>query len=324
MRKLFILLSIITSGALHAEETFVMLSYSLISDSLDQTLPENKGEYKFDLSDLHPDLRETNLTYSIDNKPNQLYDYSEGDTLTLLLSSGSHTFQFYAGLEYQETTILYLTIANQHRQLYKIHFRRSLEQMHMRKPVIYLYPEVTTEVSVNVQPEGEFIFTYPNIETGWNFTCEPDGTLTRGEESYRYLFWESQQDATSSLINPNQGIIIPGSKTVEYLEAQMTDFGITSEERADLITYWGPLMQNKTNVYIYLLFNEECDAFASLEISPEPSEIARFYVIWTEVPDNYNPRLESQTIPKMKRDGFTVLEWGGAEVTAESILVNEM
>jgi hypothetical protein len=301
-----------------------MLSYYLVYDSLDQTLPQNISEYQFDLSDLHPSLRERNLTYSIDNGSNQLYDYSAGDTLTLQLSPGEHTFQFYAGSEYQETELMYLTIEDQHRQLYKINFRRSLGPMHMRKPVMYFYPEETTKISVDVKPQGSFTFTYPNIDTGWNFTCDPNGTLTRGEESYRYLFWESQQSTSTSLIDRKQGTVISGSKTVAYLEEQMTAFGMTSEERADLITYWGPLMQNKTNVYIYLLFNEECDAFASLKISPEPSEIARFYVIWTEVPDNYNLMLESQSIPKMQRDGFTVLEWGGAEVEAESILMNEL
>ena len=111
---------------------------------------------------------------------------------------------------------------------------------------------------------------------------------------------------------------------IVYLESQLKAFGMTAAERADFITYWGPQMQTKTNLYIYLLFNEVCNALASLEVSPEPTEIARFYVIWTEVPDDYNPTLESQTVPAMERDGFTVLEWGGIEVEAESILSEEL
>ena len=83
-------------------------------------------------------------------------------------------------------------------------------------------------------------------------------------------------------------------------------------------------MQTKTNLYIYLLFNEVCNDLASLTISPEPAEIARFYVLWTEVPEDYNPVLEPQQVPTMKREGFTVLEWGGIEVEAERILNEEL
>jgi hypothetical protein len=43
------------------------------------------------------------------------------------------------------------------------------------KPVIYLYPERDTKVSVQLQPAGAFTYTYPDYGKGWNGVAHPDG-----------------------------------------------------------------------------------------------------------------------------------------------------
>ncbi len=45
------------------------------------------------------------------------------------------------------------------------------------KPVIYLYPEQETMVSVSLDYAGTLTATYPAYENGWRVTAEPDGTL---------------------------------------------------------------------------------------------------------------------------------------------------
>ena len=45
------------------------------------------------------------------------------------------------------------------------------------KPVIYLYPEQKTAVSVSLDYAGTLTATYPAYENGWHITAEPDGTL---------------------------------------------------------------------------------------------------------------------------------------------------
>lgn len=323
MRNFLLFLFLAFSLNSFAKE-YVILPYSLIQDSLDTNLTKDEAVFMFDLSDLSVGIRDKKLIYSIDNGENLYYNYKEGDTMIINTTPGEHVFRFYGGSQYAETPYITLTIKKQHRSLYHINFQRALQEMMLRKPVLYFYPQETTDISVQVAPKGEFTFTYPDISSGWEFTSHPNGKLERDDESYRYLFWESEQKVSSSLLEPESGAVMSGSDGVVYLESQMTAFGMTSSEQADFITYWGPQMQNKTNVYIYLLFNEACDAFASIEISPEPTEIARFYVLWAEVPEDYNPALEPQEVPSMQRDGFTVLEWGGAEVKAESILVEEL
>ncbi len=324
MRNVLFVLLCIASFQANASRPGKFAPYTLVYDSVDQSLNNNEALYLFDLSVLETLFRDNQLIYSIDNGENLYYDYSAGDTLAVMSTPGSHTFRFYAGDEYSETPYMKLSIEEKHRQLYRINFKRSFMNEALKKPVIYLYPEETVDVTVDVNPVGDFTFTYPDIGQKWNFTCDPDGTLRRGDESYRYLFWESEQDIPSEIIPKNEGEVLSGSEAIGYLEMQMKKFGMTSEERADFITYWGPILQTKSNLYIYLLFNEVCDAFASLEISPKPAEIGRFYMIWAAVPDDYNPSLESQQIPKMQRDGFTVLEWGGTEVDASKILLEDL
>ena len=46
------------------------------------------------------------------------------------------------------------------------------------KPVIYLYPEEETTVSVQLDYTGQLTTTYPAYGDGWTVTAHPDGTLT--------------------------------------------------------------------------------------------------------------------------------------------------
>ena len=64
-------------------------------------------------------------------------------------------------------------------------------QYEILKPVIYLYPEQTTAVTVRLDYKGKFTCTYPDYPAGgWQVTARPDGTLTNKADGreYSYLF----------------------------------------------------------------------------------------------------------------------------------------
>ena len=64
------------------------------------------------------------------------------------------------------------------------------------KPVIYLYPKQSTDVSVTLgYPEEELTYTYPAYEDGWRVHAEPDGRLTNLKDgsTHYYLFWEGDK-----------------------------------------------------------------------------------------------------------------------------------
>ena len=187
----------------------------------------------------------------------------------------------------------------------------------MKKPVIYLYPETETQIDIQLKTTGDLTFTYPEYNDGWSVTADSLGNITTNGEAFNYLFWESECKFNASKLDRNQGVIIQQNELFSYLESALTTFGFNSKERADFITYWVPNMKDVTNLYIYFLFNEACDEFATLDISPEPAQIARFYMLWADAGTNYNEiGLLPQEIPTFTRDGFNVLEWGGAEIDA--------
>lgn len=52
------------------------------------------------------------------------------------------------------------------------------EEQAAAKPVIYLYPEKETTVTVKLDYAGALTCTYPAYGDGWTVTACPDGTLT--------------------------------------------------------------------------------------------------------------------------------------------------
>ena len=177
------------------------------------------------------------------------------------------------------------------------------------KPVIYLYPETETEVTVELQFAGDLTVTYPQYNGGWHVTAQPDGTLTddAGRE-YSYLFWEGDIDTEYDL---SQGYVVPGSETAEFLQQILADMGLTPREYNEFIVYWLPKMQD--NAYNLITF--QGDAYtdtAVLNISPEPDSILRVFMVWKPLDEPIEiiePEIES-----FERNGFTVVEWGGCEL----------
>ena len=316
---LFPILSLVFSVS--AEELKPQLAdYIILSDTLSSDLDNNQAEVEFQITGtVFPN--HDKIMYAVDYRENRTFDPAGGDPkLNLILTPRLHAFQFFYNSDYLEIEIDSLQLKDRHKMVVQLNFQPSQRYELVKKSVLYLYPPEKMDVTIEVLPQGAFTFTYPDISEGWNFTCSPDGQITDGKSSWPYLFWESEQEVTAEIIDISKGIVVPGTKAVAYLEQQLNDFGMTASEKADFITYWGPILQTKTNLYIYLLLDEECDAFASLKINPEPTHISRFYVIWSEVPAGYSPDLEPQKLRETQRDGFTVLEWGGVEIDAAKLL----
>ena len=86
------------------------------------------------------------------------------------------------------------------------------------KPVIYLYPEAETEVTVSLDYDGELTCVYPAFDGGasWSVTAAPDGTLTDAAgQTYNYLYWEGVSDADYDF---SEGFCVPGGDTAAFLE----------------------------------------------------------------------------------------------------------
>ncbi|WP_209341951.1 hypothetical protein [Flavonifractor sp. AGMB03687] len=180
------------------------------------------------------------------------------------------------------------------------------------KPVIYLYPEEETQVSVSLDFDGQLTSTYPAYEDGWTVEASPDGTLTDPATGRQYycLFWEG--------IGPTEydfsaGFCVAGENTAAFLEDALADLGLTEKEANEFIIYWLPKMEH--NPYNLISFQTEAYTdSAALTIDPAPDTLIRVFMAWQGL--DQPVEVEPQTLTAPDRTGFTAVEWGGAEVTA--------
>ena len=177
------------------------------------------------------------------------------------------------------------------------------------KPVIYLYPEKETKVSVNLDFSGKLTATYPEYDGGWKVTAMPDGTLfdENGREYY-CLYWEG---ISGTEYDFSKGFCIPGSKTAEFLENALPKLGLSPKEANEFIIYWLPQMiENEYNLISFQ--GEAYTDSAKLEIKPEPDTLIRIFMAWKPLEEAV--KIEPQELSAPERKGFTAVEWGGAKI----------
>lgn len=177
------------------------------------------------------------------------------------------------------------------------------------KPVIYLYPEEKTEVSVELDFNGQLMVTYPQYNNGWQVTAMPDGTLyDKDGNEYSYIFW----DGISSIdYDFSKGFCVKGEDTTEFLRESLKRLGLTPREYNEFIVYWLPLMQsNKYNVISF-----QTDRYtdnAVLNVTPAPDTVIRVYMAYYGSDEYVDIAPQELSVPD--RLGFTLVEWGGTEV----------
>ncbi|MFT5778141.1 MAG: hypothetical protein ACI837_001097 [Crocinitomicaceae bacterium] len=282
------------------------IEYTLESSELDANLPESESVYEFQFSG----IVDTTFTilYSVDGENGQTSLTQDGK-LTICAKPGKHIFQFFTW-HYSEIFTDSIEIKPQYRDLYTVNMTFSQVIQTTAKPVIYLYPEVSTQVSVQIDIVGANPFYYPSYDGRWECMVLPNGKIHMGDNSYNYLFWEAESIGTTLL--HREGFIVQKNDVVSFLEKQLSSIGFTSKEQADFITYWAPkLIQNDQN-FIQFMFNDACDELAELNISPTPDNIYRIYMLWQPTETTFEVK-EQEMLP-INRAGFSVLEWGGMEL----------
>lgn len=184
----------------------------------------------------------------------------------------------------------------------------------VRKPVVYLYPEVATRVHVRLELEGgELVAHYPKMhDDGWAVLASPDGELVdeASGRHHRYLFWEATRAGWE--LDPNHAHCVPGDAAAAFMERVCERYALTDAECGDFVTYWLPaLARNPYNV-IELVDEGTYAAYARLHVTPTPDTVIRPFMIFrrSETPVDVG----APALPQRERKGFTVVEWGGADL----------
>ena len=177
------------------------------------------------------------------------------------------------------------------------------------KPVIYLYPEEETAVSVQLDYAGKLTSTYPTYENGWTVTAQPNGTLTdQNGREYYCLFWEG---VSHTAYDFSTGFVVAGEETAAFLEDALAQLGLTEKEANEFMIYWLPQMEH--NAYNRIAFQTEAyTESAVLTVTPQPDSVLRVFMAWEPL-DKFE-EIEPQVLEPFSREGFTVVEWGGAKI----------
>jgi len=191
------------------------------------------------------------------------------------------------------------------------------QNMVLKKPVIYLYPTQEEQIVLTHYFKGEMLNTYPTYTDNWTVIAEPNGNLfnVKDKRNYKYLYWEGVYNFSREHYQFKSGFYVRNEDYVWFLQQKLAIIGLNENEINDFIVYWLPVMNQYKNCSIHFRINDNIDGSSVLESKPEADTLIRVFMEFSGV-DNLNsaPPIPEQTLPTYVRKGFTLVEWGGAEI----------
>ena len=174
------------------------------------------------------------------------------------------------------------------------------------KPVIYLYPEKTTKISVALPSFVNVTKSEPAYPAkGWNVIAQPNGTLTYNGSKYDSLFWEGTGVGYET---PKQGFIVKDGDVAGFLKTTLPKYGLNQKEIADFMEFWVPKFAGAPYYRISFLTTDWNKA-APLHVSPAPRTSIRLFMDWSKL--SGPATIAAPQIVTPSRDGYTLVEWGG-------------
>lgn len=180
------------------------------------------------------------------------------------------------------------------------------------KPIIYLYPEKETEISVELKNSEQLTVSYPRYIDGWKVLAKENGDLIdleTGRNLYS-LYYESENVINFKV--EKEGFVIKREDSAEFLEEKLEILGLTEREAEEFIIYWLPKLEENEYNYIRFASEEEIEENMPLKITPEPDTVIRVMMTFKGLEKPIE--VEEQKLETPERTGFVAVEWGGTEI----------
>ena len=176
------------------------------------------------------------------------------------------------------------------------------------KPVIYLYPQKEENIQILLNLKHGFSITRPKYSNGWNVLANPNGNLKdlKTGNHYSYLFWEGE---LADYKMPQEGFIVEKENIDNFFKEKLSYIGLNTKEINDFTDFWVERMKEKHFYFITFTLNADVDKLAPLSITPKPNTIIR--ILMDYKPIDKHIKVREQKLPKINRNGFVVVEWGG-------------
>ena len=175
------------------------------------------------------------------------------------------------------------------------------------KPVVYLYPQVSTVISVKVG--ADVTVSDPEYPAGgWrNVLAQPNGQLSYNGKAYDSLFWEGTGYGSYPAIT--SGTVVKHDDAAATIRRQLFEQGLTVKETNDFMVFWESKIPNKPYVRLTWLTTEQMNVLAPLSVYPKPDTLIRVFLDMEGLDQSI--KLPAQKLSSTFRKGFTVVEWGG-------------
>ena len=175
------------------------------------------------------------------------------------------------------------------------------------KPILYLYPEKETKVSVSFEHPEYLETTYPKFKDSWNVVAYPNGDLYDENHKYYYgLYWD---EVKVHAVDFHEGFYVDKNHAIDFLEEKLSKIGLNDRERNEFIMYWLPILEKNGKNLVYFELTDEREAVNRLKISPKPDSLLRIVIHVKKV--NKKVFIKEQKLSSFNRKGFTAVEWGG-------------
>lgn len=194
----------------------------------------------------------------------------------------------------------------------------------VKKPVIYLYPEKTTEVDFKFNFKGKLLTTFPKYDTSWKITAYSDGKIfdKKTNRFYNSLFWDGEMSFPSEHYNYRSGFVVTKKDLTSFLIQKLEHIGLNTNETNDFIQFWLPILEKNELNFIHFLVNSDYDCISTNDINPKPDTNLRVFMEFYGL--EHDIQIEEQKLPKTNRIGFTLVEWGGSDVSQNCVNKNNI
>ena len=185
----------------------------------------------------------------------------------------------------------------------------------LRKPIIYLYPMDRTKISIKLDFKGKLLTTFPKYQDGWDLIGFPDGQIQdkKTKRYYNSLFWDGEQNFPKEHYNYSEGFEISKNYLTEFLIQKLELIGLNNHETNDFIQFWLPILEKNELNFIHFYVNEDYDIFSKNIINPVPETLIRVFMEFYKI--DSKSYIAEQNFKKTIRKGFTLVEWGGSDVS---------
>jgi len=175
--------------------------------------------------------------------------------------------------------------------------------MIVKKPAIYLYPEESSNINVQLNINGKIINDIPEYNNGWNVFVTKEGLI---DNKYDYLFYEAKLNKISF---PEEGWIIEYNSLEGWFDEKLPILGLNEKEISQFKEYWLNSLPEADYYEIKLLDKEFLKENMNLLITPTPDTIIRLEFYFKPISKKIS--INEPIVITPKRTGFTVVEWGG-------------